>query len=133
MDSQQEKKMWREVGHKQRFFNTFRGVYVFWMTTNNLFRYITPIAVLVLMILGFYLKISSFEWITLVFSVGFVVITEVLNTAIEIDIDLTSPEYHPFARDTKDVAAAAVLLSILLSIIVGLIIFLPKVLLYAKI
>src|SRR3989344_2994309 len=133
MDSQQEKKMWREVGHKQRFFNTFRGGYVFWMTTNNLFRYITPIAVLVLMILGFYLKISSFEWITLVFSVGFVVITEVLNTAIEIDIDLTSPEYHPFARDTKDVAAAAVLLSILLSIIVGLIIFLPKVLLYAKI
>ena len=52
---------------------------------------------------------------------------EALNTAIEIDIDLTSPEYHPFARDTKDVAAAAVLLSVFMAIVVGLIIFLPKI------
>ncbi len=54
--------------------------------------------------------------------------TEALNTAIEIDIDLTSPEYHPFARDTKDVAAGAVLLSVFVAVIVGLIVFLPKVL-----
>jgi diacylglycerol kinase len=51
---------------------------------------------------------------------------EAINTAIEIDIDLTSPEYHPFARDTKDVAAAAVLLSAVTVVIIGLIIFLPK-------
>lgn len=53
--------------------------------------------------------------------------TETLNTAIEIDIDLTSPEYHPFARDTKDVAAGAVLLSVFISLVVATIIFIPKI------
>lgn len=58
-----------------------------------------------------------------------VLITEALNSAFEIDIDLTSPQYHPYARDTKDIAAGAVLLSVILSIIVALFIFLPKILL----
>jgi len=146
MDFQQEKKAcpavesseshyraWRKVGHGQRFLNTFRGIYVFWMTTNNLFRYVTPVAILGVVIFGFYFQISSFEWVAVVFAIGFVVISEVFNTAIEIDIDLTSPQYHPYARDTKDVAAGAVLLSIIVSAIVGLIVFLPKILLYVKI
>lgn len=47
----------------------------------------------------------------LVVAGGFVLVAEAFNTALEIDIDLTSPEYHPYARDTKDVAAGAVLLS----------------------
>jgi len=127
MDSQKEKKAWKEVKHKQRFLNAFRGMYVFWMTTNDLFRYITPPAILILIISGFYFNVSGVEWIALVFAISFVIISEVFNTAIEIDIDLTSPEYHPYARDTKDVAAAAVLLSIFTSTIVGLIIFLPKI------
>ena len=82
---------------------------------------------LAVVVLGFYLKVSNLEWIALVFSIGLVIISEVFNTAIEIDIDLTSPQYHPFARDTKDVAAAAAVLSIFVSIIVGLIVFLPKI------
>jgi diacylglycerol kinase len=77
---------------------------------------------------GFYLGISVFEWIALVFAIGFVLVAEAFNTAIEIDIDLTSPQYHPYARDTKDVAAAAVLLAVLVAIVVGLIVFLPKML-----
>ena len=47
------------------------------------------------------------------------------NTAIEIDINLTSPDFHPFARDTKDVAAAAVLISVFVSCAIGLFVFLP--------
>jgi len=132
MDFQKEKNAWREVGHKQRFFNTFRGMYVFWMTTNNLFKYIAPTAILIVIILGFCFNISSFEWIALVLAIGFVIISEMFNTAIEIDIDLTSPEYHPYARDTKDVAAATVVFSIFISIVVGLMVFLPKILLYVK-
>ena len=68
------------------------------------------------------------EWVAIIFAVGLVIVAETFNTAIEIDINLTSPEYHPYARDTKDVAAAAVLLSVFTAIIIGLIIFLPKVL-----
>ena len=128
MDSQKEKKAWRKVGHGQRFLNAFRGMRVFWMTTNNLFRYTATIATLFVIILGFYFHISNLEWVAVVFAIGLVVISEAFNTAIEIDIDLTSPEYHPYARDTKDVAAAAVLLSTFVAVIVGLIIFLPKIL-----
>lgn len=59
----------------------------------------------------------------LVIATGFVLTAESFNTAIEIDIDLTSPNYHPYARDTKDVAAGAVLISAITALIVGIIIF----------
>lgn len=125
MDSQKEKKAWREVKYSEKFSNAFRGMYVAFKVTRHAFIHI--IATFIVVILGFYFQISSFEWITLVFAVGFVIVSEMFNTAIEIDIDLTSPEYHPYARDTKDVAAGAVLLSLFVAIIVGLIVFLPKI------
>lgn len=77
--------------------------------------------------LGFILDISSIEWVLIILTISLVIITEAINTAIEIDIDLTSPEYHPYAKDTKDVAAAAVLLATFSAAIVGLVIFLPKI------
>ncbi|MEK7081163.1 MAG: diacylglycerol kinase family protein [Patescibacteria group bacterium] len=125
MDSQKEKKAWREVKYSEKFLNAFRGLYVFSKTTRHLFIHV--ITALIVIIFGFYFHISNIEWILLVFAIGFVFVSETFNTAIEIDIDLTSPEYHPYARDTKDVAAAAVLLSVFVAIIVGLIIFLPKI------
>ena len=124
MNSRKEKKAWREVKYREKFLNAFRGLYIVSKTTRHLFIHI--VSALIVIILGFYLRVSSLEWVALIFAIGFVLVTEVFNTAIEIDIDLTSPEYHPFARDTKDVAAAAVLLSVFVAIIVGLIIFLPK-------
>ena len=125
MDSKEETKAWREVKVKDRFLNAFRGMYVFCKTSRHL--YILIFSTVVVIILGFYLRVSSFEWIALIFSIGFVIVSEVFNTAIEIDIDLTSPSYHPFARDTKDVAAAAVVLSIFTAMIIGFIVFLPKI------
>ena len=124
MNSQKEKKAWREVKYREKFLNAFRGLYIVSKTTRHLFIHI--VSALIVIILGFYLRVSSLEWVALIFAIGFVLVTEVFNTAIEIDIDLTSPEYHPCARDAKDVAAAAVLLSVFVAIIVGLIVFLPK-------
>ncbi|HEV7424189.1 MAG TPA: diacylglycerol kinase family protein, partial [Candidatus Paceibacterota bacterium] len=125
MDKEQEKKAWREVKYKEKFSHAFRGLRVFAATTKHLILY--KIIVLIIIILGFYFHISGLEWIAIIFMIGFVFVAEAFNTAIEIDIDLTSPEYHPYARDTKDVAAAAVLLSVFTAIIVGLIVFLPKI------
>lgn len=125
MDLEQEKKAWREVKYGNKFRNAFRGLKVFSVTTRHLLMHV--LAALLAIFLGFYFRISSLEWIAIIFSIGLVMISEVFNTAIEIDIDLTSPDYHPYAKDTKDVAAAAVLLSVILSIIVGGIIFLPKI------
>ncbi|OGI86055.1 hypothetical protein A3A01_01485 [Candidatus Nomurabacteria bacterium RIFCSPLOWO2_01_FULL_39_17] len=99
-------------------------MYIFGKTTKHLFVHL--FAALLVVFLGFYFRISGIEWMLIVFAIGLVLISEAFNTAIEIDIDLTSPEYHPYARDTKDVSASAVLLAVFVAIIVGLIIFLPK-------
>ncbi len=119
-----EKKAWREVKYSQKFLNAFRGFYIVAKTTRHLFIHV--LSALIVVILGFYFNVSGMQWIALVFAIGFVLVAETFNTAIEIDIDLTSPEYHPYAKDTKDVAAAAVLLSVFVAVIVGLIVFLPK-------
>lgn len=124
MEQKKEIKAWREI-QKGKWADAIRGLYVLYKTTIA-FRIQMIVAIFVI-IFGFYFKVSNLEWIMLVFSIGLVIIAETVNTAIEIDIDLTSPEYHPFARDTKDVAAAAVLLSAIVAVVVGIIIFLPKI------
>lgn len=121
---QQEERAWRNVKYSQRFLNAFRGMYIVFKTTRH--ASIHVFFALLAVLLGFYFQISSMEWIAIIFAIGFVLVSESFNTAIEIDIDLTSPEYHPYARDTKDVAAAAVLLSVFAAVAVGIIIFLPK-------
>ena len=83
-------------------------------------------------IAGFYFNISRIEWMMLIFASGLVFMAEAFNTAIEIDIDLTSPEYHPFARDTKDVAAGAVLIAALTAAVIGVFIFGPYLLKFVK-
>ena len=98
-----------------------RGIWLFLKTTHNAWIHITVLIVVVA--LGVYFDITKTEWFMLVFAAGFVLVSEAFNTAIEIDIDLTSPNYHPFARDTKDVAAGAVLISAITAIIVGVMIF----------
>jgi undecaprenol kinase len=126
MDTKKEKKAWREVKRREQFLNAFRGLYVFWKTTRNIKIHL--MFSLLVIIFGIYFNISGYEWMTIILVIGLVFITEALNTAIEIDIDLTSPEFHPFARDTKDVAAGAVLLATFFAIVIGLIIFVPKIL-----
>ncbi len=78
--------------------------------------------------LGFICDISTTEWCLLVFAIGFVLSAEAFNTSIEYLTDLVSPDYHELAGKTKDVAAAAVLLAAIAAAVIGLIIFLPKIL-----
>lgn len=81
-------------------------------------------SILVLAILlGFYFHITHIEWLLLALAAGLVLTAEAINTAIEIDIDLTSPEFHPYARDTKDVAAGAVLIASVTAAVIGIGIF----------
>jgi diacylglycerol kinase len=106
--------------------HAWRGIRILFKTTHNAWLQVFFGALA--LYLGFILHLSNIEWVLIIFTIGLVLTTEALNTAFEIDIDLTSPEYHPYAKDTKDVAAGAVLISVILSIIVALIIFLPKIL-----
>ncbi len=76
--------------------------------------------------LGLILKINSLEWISLILTISFVLILELINTAIEAAVDMVSPEINPKAKIAKDVSAAAVLIASVGSIIIGVLIFLPK-------
>ncbi len=100
-----------------------RGVWVFVKTTHNAWIHILILVIAVGM--GFYFGITQTEWLALILSGGFVLVSEAFNTAFEIDINLTSPDYHPYAKDVKDVAAGAVLISAITALLVGLTIFLP--------
>ena len=106
--------------------HAFRGLTLFLRTSHNGQAYV--FFTLAVLYLGIVLNISKIEWMILVVTIGFVFVAEIFNSAIEVDIDLTSPEYHPYARNTKDLSAAAVVVSVFISGIIGIMIFLPKIL-----
>lgn len=109
------------VKRAKSFTHAGRGIWIFVKSTHNAWIHLIFLAVAVF--LGVYFNITVVEWMVLVLAGGFVLCAEAVNTAIEIDIDLTSPEYHPYARDTKDVAAGAVLVAATTALICGCFIF----------
>ena len=74
------------------------------------------------------LKLSRLEWVLVLFAVSFVVVAEMFNTALERTVDLCVDTYHPLARLAKHIAAGAVLVSALNAAAVGMLIFLPHLL-----
>lgn len=78
--------------------------------------------------LGAWLDLAALEWIALVLAMGAVWVAEALNTAVEFVVDLVSPEHQRLAGWSKDVGAAAVFLASLVAVIVGAILFIPKLL-----
>ena len=88
------------------------------------------IAIMILVIIfGIMLKISKMEWIICIILFGLVISMKLINTAIENTVDLVTKEKNEQAKIAKDVAAGAVLVSAIASAIIGLIIFVPKILL----
>ena len=85
------------------------------------------IVITILVIIGgVVFAISLIEWMFCLLCVGLVVGAEMMNTAIENVVDLASPEQHPLAGKAKDIAAGAVLICAIVSVIIGLLIFIPK-------
>lgn len=77
--------------------------------------------------LGIILKISAIEWIFIIFVIGIVLATELINTSIEATIDLLSPDFHPLAKVAKDTASASVFIYSVVSVFLAGIIFIPKI------
>ena len=75
---------------------------------------------------GTLLRVSPKEWIALVFAISIVLVSEALNTAIEALADAVSPDYHHLIKRAKDLAAGGVLITAVAAVIVGLIVFVPK-------
>lgn len=76
---------------------------------------------------GILFKISINEWFGIILVIAFVLILELVNTAVESIVDIVSPEIHEKAKIAKDVLAGAVLVASLASIAVGALIFIPKI------
>lgn len=76
---------------------------------------------------GIIFKISYMEWLISLIFIALVISLELVNTAIEETVDLAMPNVHPVAKIAKDVAASSVLVSAMLSLIAGMMIFLPKI------
>jgi diacylglycerol kinase (ATP) len=76
---------------------------------------------------GFIVHLSASEWLWIIAAIGAVFVMELVNSAFEETINLLSPEWHEKAGKIKDMAAAAVLLTAIAAIIVGTIIFVPKI------
>jgi diacylglycerol kinase (ATP) len=101
-----------------------RGIRIVFGTETNMKIHIC-IAILVL-ISGFSFRITTTEWIACLLCIGMVFGMEMVNTAIENIVDLASPKHHPLAGKAKDIAAGAVLICAIVSVIVGLLVFGPK-------
>ncbi len=119
-----EKKRFSIIARGRSVKHAVRGLKIILKTQHN--AWVHTFFAILAVFLGFYFHISLGEWSAIILSITSVFVAEAFNTAMEIDIDLTSPNYHTYARDTKDVAAGAVLLTIIGSLVLGLIIFLPK-------
>lgn len=111
------------VARAKSFTHAGRGLRIFFKSTHNAWVHVVVLVIGVG--LGTFFHISSADWALLILAAGLVLTAEAVNTAIEIDINLTSPEYHPYARDTKDVAAGAVLIAAVAAALIGVVIFAP--------
>lgn len=111
----------------RKFFRSFtyaiQGIFTAAKEQNLRFHMVSAFGVV---IAGIVTGLSLTEWLILTLIIALVIGAEMFNTAIERVVDLSSPEIHPLAKDAKDVAAGAVLVFASASVIIGLLIFLPK-------
>jgi diacylglycerol kinase len=101
----------------------FSGLWYALRTQRNTRIHLTIAAAAVAV--GLFLKLSYVQWAVLTLTIGFVLVSEMLNTVAETLVDLISPGYHPLAKIVKDVTAGAVLLAALVSVVVGLLVLGP--------
>lgn len=82
----------------------------------------------IVLIVSLALSLKQWEWVAILFAIALVLIAELINTVIERVIDYVKPDIHPEAKIIKDLGAAIVLLAAILSIAIGLIVFVPYIL-----
>lgn len=87
---------------------------------------------ILVIIAGIILDISLMEWILCIILFGAVISSELMNTAIENLVDIVMPYRNEKAKIIKDIAASAVLVWAIVAVIIGIIIFIPKIVLYIK-
>ena len=121
---------WKNKNFKDSVKNAFNGIMYILKNERN-FR-IQIIAALLVIIASFVLRLELIEIAIIVLVIFLVLLLEFIHSAIEIVIDMYTEEYNEKAKVAKDISAGAVTLTALMSVIIGIIIFLPKILKYIK-
>jgi diacylglycerol kinase (ATP) len=114
------------AGRARSFSHAFRGLAVLMAGQHN--AWVHALATALVVVLGFWLRISRGEWCLLVVAMGLVWTAEALNTAVEELADAVHPERHSGVGRAKDVGAAGVLLAALAAAAVGMLILVPRLL-----
>lgn len=122
---EKEKFSWRKRG--KSFTYAWKGIVTLVRDEHNVRIHLAVAAVAVLA--GLVFHVSPLEWVAVVLCIGLVLAAEAFNSAVEAVCDRFGAERHPLVGKAKDVAAAAVLMLAVASVIVGCIIFIPRLLL----
>lgn len=117
---------WRERGNSFGF--AFQGLKALFRTEHN--AWIHGGLTVVVIFLSLLLNVNRTEVCVLILTMAFVWSAEIFNTALEKAMDFISTEKHPQIKLVKDLAAAAVLVSAVAAVLIGLLIFVPKLLHY---
>lgn len=120
MDNPQRQTFARSVG------NAFAGVRCALRSERNV--KIDVCIAIVAIALGFVFRVSAGEWLAIIICCGLVLGLELVNTSIEALVDLVSPDKNELAGRAKDCAAGACLIAAFAALLVGIIIFAPKIL-----
>ena len=120
-----ETKKWKNKNFWEALMNSLHGMKYAIHQERNL--KIQGILAIFAIGMGVFLKLSYLEWILLCLTIGMVLFAELMNTAVELLLDLYSQKYDEQIKFAKDVASSAVLLISVVSIVVGGILFLPKI------
>lgn len=107
------------------FYYAFKGLAKIFREEQNL--RVESIAGALAVALGFYFQINRYEWMIVALAIGLVFLMEVVNSAVERVTDVLKPRIHDYVKQIKDIMAAAVMISALVAIIIGLLIFWPYV------
>ena len=85
------------------------------------------LAAMVAVIAGLFFQLSAIEWVAIVLAIGWVIALEIINSAIENISDFVSPGQNEMIKKIKDLSAAGVLVGAITAVIIGLIVFVPKI------
>ena len=113
------------TGRVRSFKYAFRGLRVMIVSQHN--AWIHAVATILVVAVSFYFHLTRAEWCWIILAIISVWSAEAFNTAFEFLTDVASPEFHPLAEKAKDVAAGAVLITAIGSMLIGIVVFGPYV------
>ncbi|MDR2832460.1 MAG: diacylglycerol kinase family protein [Streptococcaceae bacterium] len=126
MDLHGNKKKYKNVDFLSSFDFALNGLKTVVREERNMRKHL--ISTVVAIVFGFVFQLGASEWLWLLWAVFSVLILETLNTVVENIVDLaTNYHFHILAKSAKDMAAGAVLLASIFAVIVGMVLFIPRI------